>query len=76
VNSSPRKRDLYLEKGVPEYWIVDTDARAIERWRSGDRGPSILADVLEWQPDPASPALVIDLPRYFDRVSGQTALAR
>ena len=60
-----RKRDLYLEKGVPEYWIVDTDARAIERWRPGDRGPSILADALEWQPDPATPALVIDLPRYF-----------
>jgi len=76
VNSSPRKRDLYLEKGVPEYWIVDTDARAIERWRSGDRGPSILADVLEWQPDPTSPALVIDLPRYFDRASGRTPLAR
>jgi Uma2 family endonuclease len=60
-----RKRDLYLEKGVPEYWIVDTDARAIERWRAADRRPSILADALEWQPDPASPALVIDLPRYF-----------
>ena len=64
-----RKRDLYLEKGVPEYWIVDTDQRAIERWQSSDRVPSILTDALVWQPDPTSPARVIDLIRYFARIS-------
>jgi Uma2 family endonuclease len=29
------KRRLYSEEGVPEYWIVDTEARHIERWRPG-----------------------------------------
>src|SRR5687767_8882692 len=31
-----RKRTVYKEKGVPEYWIVDTDARVIERRRPDD----------------------------------------
>lgn len=25
------KRDFYLDNGVSEYWIVDADARVIER---------------------------------------------
>ncbi len=36
------KRRLYLEAGVEEYWIVDLDARLIERWRLGDDGPEIV----------------------------------
>src|SRR5438477_5609635 len=28
-----RKRDLYARYGVPYYWIVDADARAIEMYR-------------------------------------------
>ena len=65
------KRRLYQEQGVPEYWIVDVDARLVERWRPGDDRPHILAETIEWQPDPATPALVIDLPRYFAEVLGE-----
>src|SRR6185503_9345108 len=32
---------------VPEYWIVDIDARIIERWRPGDSRPEILSERLE-----------------------------
>src|SRR4030095_6016432 len=31
-----RKRRVYKEKGVPEYWVVDTDARTVERYRPDD----------------------------------------
>jgi Uma2 family endonuclease len=65
-----RKRILYAEKAVPEYWIVDTDARTIERWRPDDSPPDILADTLEWRPASDVPPLAIDLPGYFDRVLG------
>ncbi len=41
------KRRLYLEAGVEEYWIVDLDARIIERWRRGDDRPDVLDEVLE-----------------------------
>lgn len=64
------KRGLYQRERVPEYWIVDVDARLIERWRPGDERPEILGEQLDWQPDPSHPPLVIDLPAYFRDVTG------
>ena len=64
------KRVLYAEKGVPEYWIVDTDERIVERWRPDDTPVEILSESLEWKPDHDAPPLVIDLLAYFDRVHG------
>jgi Uma2 family endonuclease len=65
------KRKLYQRKGVPEYWVVDTDARTVERWRPNEPDPEIFAETLPWHPDAAVPPLVIDLPEYFDRVHGR-----
>jgi Uma2 family endonuclease len=65
------KLRLYQRQQVPEYWIVDVDARLIERWRLDDQRPEIVADQLEWQPDVAHPPLVIDLPAYFRDVTGE-----
>lgn len=60
-----RKRPLYQRFNVPEYWIVDADARLIERWRPSDERPEILEKSIEWQPSTGSPPLVIDLPLMF-----------
>ena len=65
-----KKRETYQDKGVPEYWIVDTDARVIERWQPNDEMPEVLSERLDWRPDPEAPPLDIDLPDYFDRVLG------
>ena len=65
-----RKRTVYKEKGVPEYWIVDTDARAIERRRPDDSPVETHTESIEWQPEFGIPALAVDLPVYFDRVHG------
>lgn len=59
------KRLLYQRERVSEYWIVDVDARLIERWRPDDVRPEIIVGELAWQPDPAAPALAIDLDSYF-----------
>jgi len=59
------KRRLFQRVGVPEYWIVDVDARLVERWRPGDARPEIVTDALVWQPDPAQAPLVIELPPLF-----------
>lgn len=43
-----RKRPLYQRFNVPEYWIVDGDARLVERWRQSDTRPEILDTTIEW----------------------------
>ena len=59
------KRRLFQRVGVPDYWIVDVEARLVERWRPGDERPEIVTDSLTWQPDPAHAPLIIDLPPLF-----------
>lgn len=68
-----RKRRVYQNAGVGEYWIVDVDARLVERWRPGDERPEVIDDRLVWQPEGAreGEALVIDLPAYFADVIGE-----
>ena len=63
------KRRVYQRESV-EYWIIDIDARVVERWRPGDERPEILAERLEWQPDKARAAWVLELEGYFDAVWG------
>ena len=64
------KRTILQDEGVPEYWIVDLDARIVERWQPLDERPEILSDTLVWQPLPSVPALEIDLNEYFESVLG------
>ncbi|HUQ80043.1 MAG TPA: Uma2 family endonuclease, partial [Gemmatimonadaceae bacterium] len=62
-----RKRPLY-QRNVPEYWIVDLDARLFERWTPADERPELLAETLPWHPAGATTAFILDLPRYFESV--------
>ena len=62
------KRERYQRAGIPEYWIVDLDARLIERWRPMDERPEILAATLHWTPRAGGPALDLDLPALLSRV--------
>jgi Uma2 family endonuclease len=50
---------------VPEYWIVDVDTRAVERWRANELRAELLAERIEWHPEGAEEPLVIDLAEYF-----------
>lgn len=63
-----RKRLRYQRARIAEYWIVDLDARLVERWRPGDERPEVLDEALEWKPDPAIPPLLIELPVLFAEV--------
>ena len=65
------KRRRYQRAGIPEYWIVDTDARTIERWRPADERPEILSEALAWRPSPDGASLAIDLPDLFARMHGE-----
>ena len=62
------KRRLYLEQAIPEYWIVDCDARCVERWQPGDERPEILTEHVKWEAPGAQSPLVIDLATFFATV--------
>ena len=59
------KRHLYQEVGVATYWVVDTDARAVEVWTPEAVFPKVVTDVLEWHPAGATEALAIPLDKLF-----------
>lgn len=62
IKKPPRYRDF----GVPEYWVVDPLGRAIERHRlAADAAPEVCRDELVWRPDPAKPALRLDVQSVF-----------
>ena len=56
-----KKREIYQDAGVAEYWIVDLGSRLIERWRPGDERPEILRESIQWQPDEDGDVLTIEL---------------
>ena len=62
-----RKRPLY-QRHVPNYWIVDLDARLIERWTPDEVRPELLTDTLVWHPRDAATPFTFDIPAYFQRV--------
>lgn len=64
------KRRRYQRARFPEYWVVDVDARLVERSRPDDERPELLTESLSWQPDPGRPPLMIGLPAYFAEVIG------
>ena len=65
------KRNFYMESAVAEYWIVDADARAIERWLPANESPIIERRTLTWRPTGASTAFDVDLAEFFDRLPKQ-----
>lgn len=60
-----RKRDFYLANGVREYWIVDTDARFLERWTPERDRPDVRRDFLEWHPAGAATRFTLDVQEFF-----------
>jgi len=61
------KRSAYLRHDAV-YWIVDSDARLVERWLPGASRPDVLDDELFWFPEGASEPLVVDIQKLFERV--------
>ncbi|MBA2627757.1 MAG: Uma2 family endonuclease [Gemmatimonadales bacterium] len=67
------KRLRYQQAEVGEYWIVDVDARLVERWRPEDARPEIVTERLVWRPGAADGAEIsIDLDELFAGVHGNS----
>ena len=61
------KRRLY-QRHVAEYWIVDLDARLVERWQPNEERPEVLVATLLWSPASATETFRLDLPGYFAEI--------
>ena len=61
------KRIRYQRARVPDYWVVDVSARAIERWRPESEEPDVLTDRIEWA------GFSIDLPAVFRSIFGEAS---
>jgi Uma2 family endonuclease len=66
------KRDHYLDAGVPEYWVVDLEGRAVERWVRGRERPEVVRGELAWTPAGTETAFAIDLPGFFAKVRAKS----
>ncbi len=64
------KRRLYLSAGVPEYWIVNTEARVVSRWRAVNDPGDVFSATIEWQAPRIRAPLVIDLPELYHDALG------
>lgn len=61
------KRAVY-QRHVPVYWIVDLEARLVERWTPPDERPEVLTETLTWQRAGAAEPFSLDLPGYFAEI--------
>lgn len=62
------KRSRYQRSGVPVYWIVDPEERAIEQWTPSDEVPTPFTSHLVWFPAGAAEPLIVDLATFFAEV--------
>jgi Uma2 family endonuclease len=70
------KREHYLEAGVEEYWVMDLEARMVERWLANREQPIAVRDRLTWHPQPASNPLLIDLESFFAGLAAKLRRSR
>jgi Uma2 family endonuclease len=59
------KRRAFQANAVPEYWIIDGDAEAIEVYRPRDERAALIDDRLAWRPDAATSAFELDVKAFF-----------
>jgi Uma2 family endonuclease len=67
-NDLVTKRQFYVECGVPEYWIVDGEARSVTIVTSS--GARTEAEMLRWHPEGAANTLDVELPHLFSNALG------
>ena len=68
------KREFYSNVGVPDYVVVDVEARIFEHWRTKDDTPVVIRDEFVWHPRGARQPLTVTLPEFFDRIGAMLRL--
>ena len=68
------KRRAFQRNDVPEYWIIDGDARAFEIWRPADERPAVIDDRLVWSPAGVREAFELDIAQFFNAIEEGTPI--
>jgi Uma2 family endonuclease len=63
------KRRAFQRNDVPEYWVIDGDAEAIEVWHADDERAVLIDERLVWQPQGATSAFELDARALFASVA-------
>jgi Uma2 family endonuclease len=61
------KREVYVNSGTPDYWVVDIDARTVECWTTGRDTPQVVRSELVWSPTGCTEPLRVSLTDLFHR---------
>lgn len=64
------KREMYLSHGVPEYWVVNAEARIVSRFRGVDDPGEVFSRRIIWNLAGMERPMAIDLPALFDDALG------
>ena len=59
------KRLRYREAGVPLYWVVDGEERAVEIWTPSDEFPTVERERLIWHPAGVGEPFTLSLEELF-----------
>ena len=68
------KRRAFQRNGVPEYWVIDGDAEAIEAWHPDDERAALIDERVVWQPQGATSAFELDVRALFAAVADDAPL--
>ena len=68
------KRRAFQRNGVPEYWIIDGDAEAVEVWHPDDERAALVDERVLWQPHGATSAFELDVRALFAAVADDAPL--
>ena len=55
---------------MPEYWVVNPDARNVSQWQGSADSCQVLSLTISWQPPGMPEPLVIDIDQLFEEALG------